>query len=182
VADEVQSGFARTGVMWGHERKEFIPDVVTMGKPVGNGVPLGVVVTRREILDHFMEDTGLFSTFGGNPVSIAAGLAVLDVIERQHLVENSRVVGQYLKDSLETLARSGQSIREVRGTGLLVGLDLDMSGDETRQLIELMRKAGVLVGVAGRNRNVLKLRPPLVAQPEHVDRLIDALQASLALL
>ena len=182
VADEVQSGFGRTGVMWGHERKEFIPDVVTMGKPVGNGVPLGVVVTRREILDHFMEDTGLFSTFGGNPVSIAAGLAVLDVIERQHLVENSRVVGQYLKDSLETLARSGQSIREVRGTGLLVGLDLDMSGDETRQLIELMRKAGVLVGVAGRNRNVLKLRPPLVAQPEHVDRLIDALQASLALL
>ena len=182
VADEVQAGFGRTGVMWGHDREGFVPDIVTVGKPVGNGVPLGVVVTRREILDRFMADSPLFSTFGGNPVSCAAGLAVLDVIEREHLVENSKVVGQYLRDSLNELAESQRYIEEVRGTGLGVGLELSMERNETRRLLELMREAGVLVGVAGKNRNILKLRPPLIARPSHVDRFIEALEASFALL
>jgi 4-aminobutyrate aminotransferase-like enzyme len=106
-------------------------------------------------------------------------LAVLDVIEREHLVENSRAVGEYLKNSLEELAESDQRIREVRGTGLLVGLEFNLDRHETRQLIELVREAGVVVGAAGRNGNVLKLRPPLVARPEHVDRLMGALEASL---
>jgi 4-aminobutyrate aminotransferase-like enzyme len=186
VADEVQAGFGRTGVMWGHEREGFVPDIVTIGKPVGNGQPLGVVVTTREILDGFMEQTELFSTFGGNPVSCAAGLAVLDVIENEGLVANSAAVGQYLKDSLIRLAETQSLIGDVRGNGLLVGLELVSNRnnnapatDETALLVELMKEAGVLVGTTGRHRSALKLRPPLIARPRHVDLLIEALDSSL---
>lgn len=187
VADEVQTGFGRTGVMWGHQHQGFVPDLVTLGKPVGNGVPLGVVVTRREILDEFMADSSLFSTFGGNPVSCAAGLAVLDVIEREHLVENSAVVGRYLRDSLRGLSEKNELVGDVRGSGLLVGLELVTDRDTktpataaTKQLIELMRIAGVLVGAAGGARHILKLRPPLIAQHSHVDHFIEALEDSMA--
>jgi len=180
------AGFGRTGVMWGHEREGFVPDIVTIGKPVGNGQPLGVVVTRREILDIFMERTELFSTFGGNPVSCAAGLAVLDVIENEGLVANSASVGRYLKDSLIQLAQTQRLIGDVRGSGLLVGLELVSDRDkkipaagETAMLVELMREAGVLVGTSGRQQNVLKLRPPLIARPQHVDIFIAALDSSL---
>ncbi len=186
VSDEVQAGFGRTGVMWGHEREGFVPDIVTIGKPVGNGQPLGVVVTTREILDGFMEQTELFSTFGGNPVSCAAGLAVLDVIENEGLVANSAAVGQYLKDSLIRLAETQSLIGDVRGSGLLVGLGLVSDRNnktpatgETALLVELMMEAGVLVGTAGRHRSALKLRPPLIAHPRHVDLLIQALDSSL---
>ncbi len=186
VSDEVQSGFGRTGVMWGHEREGFVPDIVTIGKPVGNGQPLGVVVTRREILDSFMEQKELFSTFGGNPVSCAAGLAVLDVIENEGLVANSASVGRYLKDSLVQLAQTQRLIGDVRGSGLLVGLELVSDRDqkapaagETALLVELMREAGVLVGSSGRQQNVLKLRPPLIARRQHVDIFIEALDSSL---
>jgi 4-aminobutyrate aminotransferase-like enzyme len=173
--------------MWGHQHQGFVPDLVTLGKPVGNGVPLGVVVTRREILDEFMADSSLFSTFGGNPVSCAAGLAVLDVIEREHLVENSAVVGRYLRDSLRELSEENELVGDVRGSGLLVGLELVTDGNtktpataETKQLIELMRIAGVLVGGAGGARHILKLRPPLIAQHSHVDHFIEALEDSMA--
>ena len=186
VSDEVQAGFGRTGVMWGHEREGFVPDIVTIGKPVGNGQPLGVVVTRREILDSFMEQKELFSTFGGNPVSCAAGLAVLDVIESEGLVANSASVGRYLKDSLIQLAQTQRLVGDVRGSGLLVGLELVTDRDkkipaagETALLVELMREAGVLVGTAGRERSVLKLRPPLIARRQHVDIFIAALDSSL---
>jgi 4-aminobutyrate aminotransferase-like enzyme/Ser/Thr protein kinase RdoA (MazF antagonist) len=186
VSDEVQAGFGRTGVMWGHEREGFVPDIVTVGKPVGNGQPLGVVVTRREILDSFMEQTELFSTFGGNPVSCAAGLAVLDVIEDEGLVANSASVGRYLKDSLIRLAQTQRLIGDVRGSGLLVGLELVSDRDEkipaageTALLVELMKQAGVLVGTSGRQHNVLKLRPPLIAHRQHVDIFIEALDSSL---
>lgn len=182
VADEVQAGFGRTGVMWGHDREGLVPDLVTLGKPVGNGVPLGVVVTRREILDGFLEETGLFSTFGGNPVSCAAGLAVLDVMAREGLVENSATVGAYLRERLLGLSQTHDVIRDVRGTGLLVGLELGLDSDDARALVELMRQAGVLVGAAGRHSNVLKLRPPLIARPKHVDRFVEALSISLNLL
>jgi 4-aminobutyrate aminotransferase-like enzyme len=186
VSDEVQAGFGRTGVMWGHERERFAPDIVTIGKPAGNGQPLGVVVTRREILDDFMEETELFSTFGGNPVSCAAGLAVLDVIENEGLVANSAALGEYLKDSLIQLAERQILIGDVRGTGLLLGLELVSERDnktpavaETAALVELMREAGVLVGTAGSHRSALKLRPPLIAGPQHVDTFVEALDSSL---
>ena len=186
VSDEVQAGFGRTGVMWGHGRERFVPDIVTIGKPVGNGQPLGVVITRRDILDGFMEQAELFSTFGGNPVSCAAGLAVLDVIENGGLVANSAAVGRYLKDSLNQLAETQSLIGDVRGSGLLVGLELVSNRDsktpavcETALLVELMREAGVLVGIGGPHRSSLKLRPPLVARPQHVDILIESLDSSL---
>ena len=186
VSDEAQAGFGRTGVMWGHQRERFVPDVVTIGKPAGNGQPLGVVVTKREILDGFMKQTELFSTFGGNPVSCAAGLAVLDVIESEGLVANSAAVGQYLKDSLIRSAEKQNLIGDVRGSGLLVGLELvsdrdkrTPAADETALLVELMREAGVLVGTAGVHRSALKLRPPLIARPQHVDIFIEALDSSL---
>jgi len=186
VSDEVQTGFGRTGMMWGHQRERFVPDIVTMGKPVANGQPLGVVVTRREILDGYMEQTELFSTFGGNPVSCAAGLAVLDVIEGEGLVANSAAVGEYLKDSLIELAERQILIGDVRGSGLLVGLELVSERDnktpaaaETAVLVELMREAGVLVGTAGAHRSALKLRPPLIASRHHVDTFIEALDSSL---
>ena len=186
VSDEVQAGFGRTGVMWGYEREGFVPDLVTIGKPVGNRQPLGVVVTRREILDGFMEQTELFSTFGGNPVSCAAGLAVLDVIENDGLVANSAVVGQYLKDSLIRLAEKQRWIGDVRGSGFLVALELvsdrkhkTPAAGETALLVELMREAGVLVGTEGWRRSALKLRPPLIASPRHVDLFIEALDSSL---
>ena len=186
VSDEVQSGFGRTGVMWGYQRERFAPDMVTIGKPVANGQPLGVVVTKREILDSFMEQAELFSTFGGNPVSCAAGLAVLDVIENDGLVANSATVGQYLKDSLTQLAETQSLIGDVRGSGLLVGLELVSDRDkktpavhETALLVELMREAGVLVGIEGSPRSSLKLRPPLIVRPQHVDIFIEALDSSL---
>ncbi len=186
VSDEVQTGFGRTGVMWGYERERFVPDIVTIGKPVGNGQPLGVVVTTRKILDAFMQKTELFSTFGGNPVSCAAGLAVLDVIENEGLVANSAVVGQYLKDSLIRLAETQNLIGDVRGSGLLVGLELvsdrenkTPAAGETALLVELMREAGVLVGTAGWHNSALKLRPPLIARPRHIDHFIEALDSSL---
>ena len=186
VSDEVQAGFGRTGLMWGYERERFVPDIVTIGKPAGNGQPLGVVVTRREILDDFMEQTELFSTFGGNPVSCAAGLAVLDVIENEGLVANSAVVGQYLTESLVEMAKTQDLIGDVRGNGLLVGLELvsdrankKPASTETSQLVELMREARVLVGTAGLHRSILKLRPPLIAGPQHVDTFVEALDSSL---
>ncbi len=186
VSDEVQAGFGRTGMMWGYQREGFVPDVVTIGKPVGNGQPLGVVITTRETLDGFMEQTELFSTFGGNPVSCAAGLAVLDVIEDEGLVANAAVVGKYLEDSLIRLAETHSLIGDVRGSGLLVGVELVGDPDqmtpapvETALLVELMREAGVLVGTEGLHSSILKLRPPLIAHPRHVDLLIEALDASL---
>ena len=149
-----------------------------MGKPVGNGVPLGVVVTRSEILDDFLDATFMFSTFGGNPVSCAAGLAVLDVIEREGLVENSRIVGEYFSSALGAIDHP--LVTEIRGTGLLIALELDVDREQGNRLLELMRENGVLVGTAGRNRNVLKLRPPLVAKRPHIDDFIAALGTSLS--
>lgn len=186
IADEVQSGFGRLGAMWGHELLGMRPDIVTLGKPVGNGHPLGVVITSRAILDEFQAKVRLFSTFGGNPVSCAAGLAVLDVIDREDLVENSRRTGQYLREQLWALAGSHQIIGDVRGRGLLAGLEL-VSDRTTKApattltlaLLEAMRQNGALVGKDGEHAHILKLRPPLVTTPEHVDIFISALDKSL---
>lgn len=189
ICDEVQSGFGRMGQWWGHELHGVEADFVTMGKPVGNGHPLGVVVTRTEILERFTEKTGLFSTFGGNTVACAAGNAVLDVIERDELIEHGRVVGDYLRMRLRELADSRPLIGNVRGFGMLTGLEF-VSDRETRtpataataRLLELMRQRQVLVGSEGRDANILKLRPALVFEHEHVDLFVDALDDSLGAL
>lgn len=187
IADEVQSGFGRLGAMWGHELLGMRPDIVTLGKPVGNGHPLGVVITSRAILDEFQAQVRLFSTFGGNPVSCAAGLAVLDVLDRESLVENSRLTGEYLHARLRELAVTQPLIGDVRGRGLLAGLELVTDREtkapataQTRELLELMRENGALVGKDGEHGHILKLRPPLVTTRQHVDVFVDILARSLA--
>ena len=186
ICDEVQSGFGRMGQWWGHEFHGVKADIVTMGKPAGNGHPLGVVVTSKELLDDFLAHTGFFSTFGGNPVASAAGNAVLDVIERDSLIENGRRVGDYLRAQLRDLASRQRLIGDVRGHGMLAGLELvtdreakTPATEETKRLIELMRQNQVLVGKDGRYNNVLKLRPALILELVHVDQFVAALDASL---
>jgi len=190
IADEVQAGFGRIGThMWGFMVHGVIPDIVTMGKPVGNGYPLGVIVTRPEILDAFAAETGLFSTFGGNPVACAAGSAVLDVIEDEDLLSSSRLTGDYLRAGIRELMPRHSWIGDVRGRGLLVGVELvrdrtnrEPADVETKRILDLMRHKGVLIGSEGAYDNVLKIRPPLVFRRKHADILIEALEGSLAAL
>lgn len=189
ICDEVQSGFGRMGQWWGHEHHGVRADIVTMGKPVGNGHPLGVLVTTDEILNRFMNKTRLFSTFGGNTVACAAGNAVLDVIESESLIERSNVIGEYMRSEIRNLAAKHALIGNVRGHGMVTGLEFvtdrierTPATAETAKLLETMRRHGVLVGSEGRDANVLKLRPSLIFGEDHVDLFIDALERSLAVL
>jgi 4-aminobutyrate aminotransferase-like enzyme len=186
ICDEVQSGFGRMGQWWGHEHHGVKADIVTIGKPAANGHPFGVVVTTSDVLDEFIDKTGFFSTFGGNTVSCAAANAVLDVIERDKLIENGIAVGDYMREQLWNLAKTQELIGDVRGHGMLTGLEF-VSDRESREpatnevlaLLELMRARQVLVGKEGRFDNILKLRPPLVFEKAHVDLMISALEDSL---
>jgi 4-aminobutyrate aminotransferase-like enzyme len=186
VCDEVQSGFGRMGQWWGHEHHGLRADIVTMGKPVGNGHPLGVVVTTQEILNQFIDKTRLFSTFGGNTVACAAGNAVIDVIEQEELIERGRVVGAYMRGEITRLAAKHALIGDVRGHGMVIGLEFvsdrnkrQPATEETARLLEAMRKEHVLVGSEGRDANILKLRPALVFGKKHVDIFVDALDRCL---
>jgi 4-aminobutyrate aminotransferase-like enzyme/Ser/Thr protein kinase RdoA (MazF antagonist) len=184
IADEVQSGFGRSGAFfWGFETHGINPDFVTLGKPIGNGLALGAVVTTREILERFARATDFFSTFGGNPVACAAGLAVLDVIEKENLLENARETGAYLIEGLRGVAKDSASIGDVRGRGLFVGVDIvsdkgsmTPDGTECARIKNRLRAAGILVGSEGIADNILKIRPPMVFRPAHADRLIAALR------
>jgi 4-aminobutyrate aminotransferase-like enzyme len=188
IADEVQSGFGRMGQhLWGHNHHDVLPDIVTIGKPAGNGHPLGVVVTRPDIMDRFLEDTGFFSTFGGNNVSCAAGLAVLDVIEKEGLVENATITGAYLKAGIRDLMAKHDIIGDVRGTGLAIGVELVTdrktlapAKSETTRLLNLMRDEGVLIGSEGLLGNILKIRPPIVFNRANADLAVTALDRALA--
>jgi 4-aminobutyrate aminotransferase-like enzyme/Ser/Thr protein kinase RdoA (MazF antagonist) len=179
IGDEVQFGLGRSGShFWGFTRRGYHPDIVTLGKPVGNGYPLGVVITRRALLEKFQRDTGFFSTFGGNPVAAAAGLAVLDVLDKERLVENARVTGEYFIRRLKELAQTHSAIRDVRGCGLMVGAELTDRAT-TKRVVNGLRERGVLTGAEGPLGNVLKLRPPMPFHMEHVEIVIDALNAAL---
>jgi len=168
VADEVQSGHGRTGEMWGFARWGVTPDVVTLGKPMGNGHPVAAVITRAEIADHFGSQTTFFSTFGGNPVACAAALAVLDVLEDEQLLANAAAVGDALRSKLRDLAAHHPAIGDVRGRGLMTGVELvrdpttrEPAGDIAVRVKDEMAERGVLIGTSGRHGNVLKIRPPL---------------------
>lgn len=188
IGDEVQSGFGRMGdMMWGHAHHDVVPDIVTIGKPAGNGHPLGVVITTPEIMECFLRETAFFSTFGGNNVSCAAGLAVLDVIERENLIRNSSVTGRYLKDGIKRLMEKHDLIGDVRGTGLALGVELvtdrkklTPAKDETARVLNFMRDEGVLIGSEGVLGNILKIRPPVVFQRGHADIAIAALDRALS--
>jgi 4-aminobutyrate aminotransferase-like enzyme len=168
VADEVQSGHGRTGEMWGFARWGVTPDIVTLGKPMGNGHPVAAVITRAEIADRFGSQTTFFSTFGGNPVACAAALAVLDVLEDERLLANAATVGDELRSKLQALATHHPSIGDVRGRGLKTGVELvrdpatrEPAGDIAAGVKDEMAEHGVLIGTSGRHGNVLKIRPPL---------------------
>ena len=183
VADEVQPGFGRTGEnFWGYEADDFVPDIVTMGKPMGNGHPLSAIVTRRELVDDFGKASDYFNTFGGNPVSCAAGLAVLDVIENENLQQNALDVGRHIVDGLWNLAETHECIGDVRGTGLFLALELVTDRDERTPATELVAKVindlrdrGVLTGSIGPDANILKLRCPLVLSKADADYMLGIL-------
>jgi 4-aminobutyrate aminotransferase-like enzyme len=188
VADEVQTALGRTGEhFWGFQHAGFTPDIVTMGKPMGNGLPLAVVVTSRELVDGFLKRGRYFNTFGGNQVAAAAGMAVLDVIEKERLQEKALAVGAELRSSLASLMDRHQSIGDVRGSGLFMGVEIVRDRrsdfpdpDKARAVIEALLRRGVLVGITGADRNLLKIRPPMVFSREHADLLVGALDESLA--
>jgi 4-aminobutyrate aminotransferase-like enzyme len=188
IADEVQAGLGRTGEhFWGFEQQAVIPDIVTLGKPMGNGHPLAAVVTTPAIAKAFAADRYYFNTFGGNPVSCAAGLAVFDVLERERLQDNARTTGTYLGRELAALAAAHELVGDVRGSGLFHGVELvrDRSTrapaiEAARAVVNGLRQNGVLVGRTGLDANVLKIRPPLVFSRANVDRLVAALHAELA--
>ncbi len=180
VADEVQPGFARTGeTFWGFARHGIAPDIVTMGKPMGNGIPLGGLATRPDLLGRFTEDVGYFNTFGGNPVSAAAGFAVLEAIEADGLPANARSVGAHLKAGLVALAEREPRLSAVRGAGLYLGLDLATDGRPDPALasatIDGLRERGVLIGAAGKYGHTLKVRPPLCITEADADLFLSAL-------
>jgi 4-aminobutyrate aminotransferase-like enzyme len=185
VADEVQGGFGRLGQhFWGFQFDDVIPDIVTMGKPMGNGHPLAAVVTRPEIAEALAKETGYFNTFGGNPVSCAAGLAVLEVIEKEGLQQNALEVGRYLREHLGTLKMDYPMIGELHGSGLLQGIDVikpdgTLDPETADRIMNHMRENGVLIGTTGENYPTLKIRPPIVFQKEHADILLEALTKAL---
>jgi 4-aminobutyrate aminotransferase-like enzyme len=186
VADEVQAGHGRSGThLWSFQASGIEPDMVVMGKSMGNGFPVAALVVRSQLLEAIPNEVELFSTFGGNPVACAAALAVLAVIEDEGLVANAARVGSYLRQGLLTLAERHPVIGDVRGEGLLLGVELAdearaPAAGHARRVTEAMRERGILLSATGPAGNVLKIRPPLVFQHEHADLLLQALDEVLA--
>jgi 4-aminobutyrate aminotransferase-like enzyme len=187
IFDEVQAGFGRTGEFWGHSLTGVIPDIVTLGKPMGNGHPVAGVISRASIINAFRDRVMYFNTFGGNPVSCAAAMAVLDVIEEEGLVGHVRQLGPSVAWRLRELMNTHEAVGDVRakGTFWIVELVTNRSSktpatDRARAVVNRMRDHGVLISRAGEKDNLLKIRPPLVFSASHADLLIDVLDRSLA--
>lgn len=188
IADEVQPGFGRTGeAFWGFMRHGVVPDIVTMGKPMGNGHPVAGLAVRPEVMKEFGQASRYFNTFGGNPVSMAAASAVLDVIQRNGLQDNALQVGNYLRERLAALGQRHALVGEARGAGLFVGLEL-VTDHTTRapataqaaKVVNGLRQRQVLLSATGPQGNVLKIRPPLVFTREHADLLVERLDEVLS--
>ena len=187
IADEVQSGFARTGShFWGFEGHGVVPDIVTMAKGIGNGIPLGAVVTTPEIAK-VLTNRSYFNTFGGNPVCTAGGLAVLRVIEKEKLQQNAFSVGSYLKNRLTSLMEKHEIIGDVRGRGLMLGVELVTDRQsktpakvEILRVMEQMKEMGVLIGKGGFYGNVFRVTPPLCFTKEDADFLVDVMDYSMS--
>jgi 4-aminobutyrate aminotransferase-like enzyme len=188
IADEVQAGFGRLGShLWGHQMLGVVPDIVTLGKPMGNGHPLAAVIARPELISGFTERNMYFNTFAGNPVSAAVGAAVLDVLEDERLVENARVVGDYTLARLAKLAERHAIIGDVRGAGLFFAVELvsdrgskTPAPAQTKRVVNRMRELGVLISRIGMYDNILKIRPPMPFSKQHADLLVDRLNEALA--
>jgi 4-aminobutyrate aminotransferase-like enzyme len=188
IADEVQVGFGRVGAaMWAFELQGVVPDIVTLGKPMGNGHPLAAVVTTRAIADAFANGMEWFNTFGGNPVSCAVGMAVLDALDDQDLVSHAGRMGQQLTRRFIELQHQHDAIGDVRGVGLYLGIDLVTDRQTLHPATSLaadvvndLRDHGVLVSTDGPADNVLKIKPPLVFDDHDADVLIGELDAALS--
>ena len=175
IADEVQIGFGRMGDhFWGFETQGIVPDIVTIGKSMGNGHPLSAVVTTKAIADEFNNGMEYFNSFGGNPVSCAVGHAVLNVIEEEGLQKNAKKVGKYLKSLLNELREKYSMIGDVRGHGLFLGIELirdqkylEPADKEADQIVNVMKEKGILISTDGPDRNILKIKPPLVFNREN---------------
>ena len=181
ISDEVQPGFGRTGDnWWGHEWLKLSPDVVTLGKPMANGHPVAAVVAKENIMADFRHAFGYFNTFGGNPVSCAAAAATLDIIEQDGLVENSRHVGKEFLEQLQTIEH--EVISNIRGRGLFIALELEFNGfaseKAAERIVEYARNNGMLIGRTGRNRNILKLRPPMPFSTQNAEQATTILNAA----
>jgi 4-aminobutyrate aminotransferase-like enzyme len=197
IADEVQPGFGRLGTgMWGFERHNIVanaaagavvPDLVTIGKPMGNGHPIAAVLARPELIEAFGRGMRYFNTFGGNPVAIAAAQATLDVLRDEGLIENSRVVGDHLRTGIATIAERFEVIGDVRGSGLFIGVELVTNRDSRTPneplalaVVNGLRERRVLLSASGPHNNVLKVRPPLPFSAKDADRFLTELDAVLA--
>jgi 4-aminobutyrate aminotransferase-like enzyme len=187
IADEVQAGFGRLGAgLWGFARHGVEPDIVTMGKPMGNGHPLAAMACKPEVIAAFGTNTRYFNTFGGNPVSVAAGQAVLNVIEQEGLITNAKRVGEILRQGLNDLAGRYDCIGDVRGAGLFIGVEL-VSNRSTKTpdaklstaIVNALREKHILISAAGPHANILKIRPPLPFSSANADQLLSTLSAVL---
>jgi len=188
IADEVQTGFGRTGsAFWGFENWGVTPDLVTMAKGIGNGAPLGACVTRPEIAQ-MMANRIHFNTFGGNPVSMTQGLATLEIIDRDNIQANARDVGEHLKGRLEELQQRQPLIGEVRGMGLMLGVELvrdreskEPASTAAADVLELTKQRGLLIGKGGLFGNTLRIKPPMCLTKDDADFLVDCLDEALSL-
>jgi 4-aminobutyrate aminotransferase-like enzyme len=188
IADEVQIGFGRVGShFWGFQSADVVPDIVTLGKPIGNGHPIGAVVTTPEVAASFANGMEFFSTFGGNPVSAAIGLAVLDAVEEGKVREHAAVVGGTLKANLASLAMRHECVGDVRGRGLFLGIELvrdrmakTPAPDLAHYVVNRAKELGVLLSTDGPDHNVIKIKPPMTFTQQDGDRLVATLDQVLA--
>ncbi|WP_021592000.1 aspartate aminotransferase family protein [Actinomadura welshii] len=187
IADEVQAGFGRTGDgWWGFQRHRFEPDIVTLGKPMGNGYPVAGVVLREEVGREFAAAVRYFNTFGGSTAAMAATGAVLAVIKEEDLVDRARTIGGYLRRSLRESLTDIGAVAQVRGVGMFYGIEIcgpdgpsAADADIARTVVNEVRRDGVLISASGPGGNVLKIRPPLTFRRGHVDRLVGTLTSVL---
>jgi 4-aminobutyrate aminotransferase-like enzyme len=187
IADEVQPGFCRTGdAFWGFQRHGYLPDIVTMGKPMGGGHPVAGLAARAEVLDDFGNATRYFNTYGGNPVSCAVGMTVLEVIREEGLQENAAEVGNFLRQELRDFANRHHLIGDVRGAGLMIGVELvrdrttkTYASDEAGRLVNGLRRRKVLISRSGPGGNILKIRPPLPFSRDNAALLLERMDEAL---
>ena len=172
--------------MWAHQAHGVVPDLVTLGKPMGNGHPVGAVLAPLELIESFGKNAMYFNTFGGNPVSAAAGMAVLDVIENEGLLANARRIGAYVANGLQAIKDRHEIVGDVRTRGMFFGVELvedratkAPATDAARTIINRMKDEGVMIGRIGPGDNILKMRPPMVFQQEHADQLLETLDRVL---
>jgi 4-aminobutyrate aminotransferase-like enzyme len=187
IADEVQTGYGRIGThFWGFEQQGVVPDIVVLGKPIGNGYPIGAVITSPEIAASFDNGMEFFSTFGGSTVSSAVGLAVLDAVLDESLQEHARVVGERMLAALKPLMKKHAIVGDVRGSGLFLGVELvrdrttlEPAAEEASYVSNRMREEGILLGTDGPYHNVVKIRPPMPFSNDDADELVATLDRIL---